>query len=105
MPIISGLAAEYRCVVLDSYGAGRSRSQGEKVTLEGLADDVVGLMDEVGVERAVVAGHSMGGTMALMIAAKCPERVAGIVLVGPVNPGSVKPEMFSSRIETVLKGQ
>lgn len=104
MPVISQLASKYRCVALDSYGAGRSKSQGEKVTLESLAEDVVGLMDFLGIEKAVVAGHSMGGTMTCIIASKHSERVAGIVPVGPVNPGTAKPEMFSSRIETVLKG-
>jgi hypothetical protein len=42
--------------------------------------------------------------MTCIIASKHADRVVGFVPVGPVNPGSVKPEMFSSRIETVLKG-
>lgn len=104
MPIISQLASKHRCIALDNYGAGRSKSQGEKVTLEGLAADVIGLMDHLSIPKAVVAGHSMGGTMACIIASRYPERVAGVVPVGPVNPGSVKPEMFKPRIDTVLKG-
>lgn len=104
MPVISQLASKYRCVALDSYGAGRSKSKGERVTLEALAEDVVGLMDSLGIKKAVIAGHSMGGTITCIVASKHPERVAGIVPVGPVNPGTAKPEMFSSRIETVLKG-
>ncbi|KAM0716116.1 hypothetical protein Q7P37_008630 [Cladosporium fusiforme] len=103
MPVISQIASKHRCIALDNYGAGRSKSKGEKVTLEGLADDVVGLMDCLNISKAVIAGHSMGGTMTCIIAAKYPGRVAGIVPVGPVNPGSVKPEAFTSRIETVLK--
>lgn len=102
MPIISQISPKFRCVALDSYGAGRSKSDGEKVTLDGLAEDVVALMDSLKIQNAVVAGHSMGGTMTCIIASKFPERVLGIVPVGPVNPGSVKPEVFSSRIETVL---
>ena len=104
MPVVSQLSAKYRCVALDSYGAGRSKSQGEKLTMEGMASDVVGLLDSLKISKAIIAGHSMGGTMSLIIAAKYPDRVAGVVPVGPVNPGSVKPEMFSSRIDTVLKG-
>ena len=104
MPVISELAPNHRCIALDTYGAGRSPSHGEKVTLGNLADDVVVVMDELKIKKAVIAGHSMGGTMAVMIALKYPDRVAGIVPVGPVNPGSVKPEMFRSRIETVLIG-
>lgn len=104
MPIISQISSKHRCIALDNYGAGRSKSKGEKVTLDDLAEHVVGLLDFLNIPKAVVAGHSMGGTMTCIIAAKHPERVAGIVPVGPVNPGSVKPEAFSSRIETVLKG-
>lgn len=105
MPVISQLAPEFRCIALDSYGAGRSKSQGEKVTLESLADDAVALVDSLGIQKFIVAGHSMGGTISTIIGSKWPERVAGIVPVGPVNPGSVKAEVFSARIETVLRGR
>lgn len=104
VPVISQLASKHRCIALDNYGAGRSKSQGERVTLEGLAADVIGLMDHLSIPKAVITGHSMGGTMACIIASKYTERVAGVVPVGPVNPGSVKPEMFKPRIDTVLKG-
>ena len=104
MPIIPELAADFRCVALDSYGAGRSKSKGASVTLDSLADDVVGLMDELSIRKAVIAGHSMGGTIAVIIASRYPDRVAGIVPVGPVNPAMLDPKVFSSRIETVLKG-
>lgn len=103
MPVISHLAPKFRCIALDSYGAGRSKSEGEKITLDGLAEDAVKLMDSLGIQKFVVSGHSMGGTMTCIIASKYPDRVVGFVPVGPVNPSSVKPEMFSSRIETVLK--
>lgn len=104
MSVISGLP-EYRCVAIDSYGAARSRSKGEQLTLENLGDDVVGLMNHLKVPKAIVAGHSMGGPMALYIADRYPDRVAAVVAIGPVSPKHVKPEMFTARIETVLKGK
>lgn len=45
------------------------------------ADDVAALLDELGVDRCVVVGHSMGGYVAVTLAARHPERVAGLVLV------------------------
>lgn len=93
-----------RCIAMDTYGAARSKSNGERLTMEGLAEDVVGLMDELGISKAVLAGHSMGGTMVCTIAAAHPDRVAGIVCIGPVNPQTVKPEFFTQRIDTVMKG-
>ena len=103
MPVISKVSPKFRCVALDSYGAGRSKSNGEKITLNGLAEDVVALMDSLKIEKAVIAGHSMGGTITCIFASRFPQRVLGIVPVGPVNPGSVKAEIFNTRIETVLK--
>jgi pimeloyl-ACP methyl ester carboxylesterase len=105
MPVISKISPKFRCIALDSYGAGRSKSNGEKVTLDGLAEDAVALLDSLNIEKAVIAGHSMGGTITCIIASRFPERVLGIVPVGPVNPGSVKAEVFSSRIETVLNSE
>jgi pimeloyl-ACP methyl ester carboxylesterase len=105
MPVIAKISPKFRCIALDSYGAGRSKSNGEKVTLDGLAEDAVALLDSLEIEKAVVAGHSMGGTITCIIASRFPKRVLGIVPVGPVNPGSVKAEVFRSRIETVLKSE
>ncbi|KAH9844978.1 Ndr family [Teratosphaeria destructans] len=95
--------AKYRCVALDSYGAARSRYQGEDLTLEQLGDDVLGLMDHLNIDRALIAGHSMGGTMVCTIAAKYPQRVIGFVAIGPVSPSVVNKEAFQQRINTVEK--
>ncbi|KAK5110245.1 hypothetical protein LTR85_001304 [Meristemomyces frigidus] len=102
MPVIPHLP-DYRCLALDTYGAARSKSTGEELTLDQLAEDVVGLMDHLKIAKAVIAGHSMGGTMVCTIAAAHPDRVSGIVSIGPVNPASVKAEAFQTRIDTVTK--
>ncbi|KAK5693831.1 hypothetical protein LTR17_024982 [Elasticomyces elasticus] len=77
MPVIPYLL-DYRCVALDSYGAARSKSQGEPLTIEQLAEDVVALLDHLYIKQAVVVGHSMGGTMVHVIAAAHPGRVVGV---------------------------
>src|SRR5689334_1536367 len=47
-----------------------------------MARDVIDFLDQRGIERAVVAGHSMGSVLATRIALDAPERVAGLVLMG-----------------------
>lgn len=84
VPILTQLAG-HRVIVPTTYGAGQSRSKGEKLTLEELAADVIGLMDHLAIEKAVVGGHSMGGPLVLTVAAKYPGRVAGVVGIGPVS--------------------
>lgn len=102
MPVVPYLKG-HRVVALSTYGAAGSKSQGEKLSLVDMAEDVIGLMDHLSIPKAIVVGHSMGGPMVLTAAARHPDRFAGVVAIGPVNPSSVKPEVFQSRIETVLK--
>jgi len=65
---------------LDLPGHGRSGERGRD-TVEGYAEAVVEFLDRLGIERAVVVGHSMGGAIALTLALGSPDRVAGLVLV------------------------
>ena len=104
MPVVPYLEG-HRVVALTTYGAAESKSKGEKLSIVDMAEDVISLMDHLNIPKAVVCGHSMGGPMALTVAARHPDRVAGVVAIGPVNPSSIKPEMFQTRIDTVLKGK
>src|SRR5580692_10596411 len=60
----------------------------ERVTIGEIADVVGHLLDEVGAERAVLIGHSMGGAVAVQFADAHPERVLGIIYRdGAATPG------------------
>jgi pimeloyl-ACP methyl ester carboxylesterase len=75
-----------RAIFVDRPGAGYSGAlQPEDVSIERQADLVVGLMDELGLEKAIVVGHSLGGAVALAMAANFPGRVASLVLVAPAT--------------------
>jgi pimeloyl-ACP methyl ester carboxylesterase len=65
---------------LDLPGHGRSSGK-SRDTIEEYAADVAAFLDAVGIKRAVLVGHSMGGAIALTMALDFPERVAGLVLV------------------------
>ncbi len=66
---------------LDLPGHGRSEGAGCD-TIKAYVQVVVGLLDALEVERAVLVGHSMGGGISQMMALDHPDRVAGLVLVG-----------------------
>ncbi|WP_377322154.1 alpha/beta fold hydrolase [Pimelobacter simplex] len=73
-------------LVLDPLGHGRSDRPADPLSysVSAFADQVVALLDHVGAARAVVGGSSIGANVALEVAVSAPERVAGLVLDGPV---------------------
>lgn len=74
------LAERHRVVALDHRGHGRGMRSAAPFTLEDCADDVVALLDALGIERAVLVGYSMGGPIAQLVWRRHPERVQALVL-------------------------
>ncbi len=72
-------------VALDLPGHGRSSLPDAPVTIAFHAEAVRRVMDHLGVRRAIVCGNSMGGGVALRLAADHPERVAALVLISSVG--------------------
>jgi 3-oxoadipate enol-lactonase len=69
----------YRLITPDLRGHGESEAT-DSVTLNEMAVDVAGLLDTLGIERAVVGGLSMGGYVALAFQKQFPDRVRALVL-------------------------
>lgn len=79
--VIPGLSQVAHVIAPDLRGFGLTeRLPGKPLDLWAQAEMLVGLMDEMGVQRALLCGHSMGGEIALRIALRYPERVSGLVL-------------------------
>ncbi|WP_084369228.1 alpha/beta fold hydrolase [Rhizobium sp. RU36D] len=78
---INDLADRYRLVTIDFRGHGQSEISRTPVTIELLASDVVAVLDRIGIERFVLAGISLGGMVAQVIAARLGERVERLVLM------------------------
>ncbi len=77
-PFLSDL---YRIYVLDQRGHGDSERPLYGYSMAQFAEDAVTFMDKLGIERAVIVGHSMGSFIAQQIASVYPERVSHLVLV------------------------
>jgi pimeloyl-ACP methyl ester carboxylesterase len=77
---VPDLARSFRVVAIDLPGFGRS-ARGHRLDLDGVAAQLTIAMDGLGIERASVVGHSMGGLIAGGLAADHPDRVDRLVLV------------------------
>lgn len=81
MEIVPLLESETRLILPDLRGFGRSPAPSGEYSMRAMADDLVGLLDYLDIEKTVIAGHSMGGYIALSMLRHFPERVSGLVLV------------------------
>lgn len=105
-PVVPQLtAAGFRVITFDVTGAARSPHTQVEQSVASLADDVIGILDALAVERAVVMGHSMGGIVASRLASEAAsrERIQAVVLIGPVYPSEGVAKLFEKRIEIVEK--
>lgn len=89
------LGRHSRVICPDNRGIGDSELGSDEVTVELLAADVLAVMDALGIERAPVAGWSMGGFIAQTLAAAHGERVGALVLLG-TDPGGENSTTTSS---------
>lgn len=78
-PQFENLKSDFRCLAVNLRGRGRSTAVPPYHTTQA-ADDVAALLAKLGLEPAIVAGHSLGGMVALLLNDRHPERVRGIVL-------------------------
>jgi len=82
--VIAALGSDVRAIAIDLRGSGASADARGPYTLERYAQDVRELIDGLGIAPAIVAGHSMGATVALRLAVDAPQSVRGLVLIAPV---------------------
>jgi len=102
VPQVRRLATRYRCISIDLPGHGTRAA--ETFTIEAAVTSVVAAIDAgVPSRRAVVVGLSLGGYVAIEVAAAHPDRVAGLMLAGcstePVGPAAVGIRMLASILE------
>ena len=97
------LSRWFKLIRPDLEGSGRSPLKG-KLSIEGFADDVIAVMDSLGVGEAHLVGHSMGTIVCQHIAAKHQKRVKSLALLGPLaEPPEPARAAIRARGETARK--
>ena len=100
--LIPTLAQTHTVIGVEMQGHGRTANIDREITYANLATDVVALLDHLGIERAAVLGHSMGGGVALELAVNHPDRVSAIVPISAsVSKDGMHPDLLDpSTFET-----
>lgn len=91
------LARDYRVIVVDSRGHGRSTFTDEPISYRLMASDLRALLDHLDVRAAHLVGWSDGGILGLELAIHHPERLLRVVAYGAnFHPGGVKPDVMAN---------
>ncbi len=79
------LGRHFRVLAIDHRGHGRGIRSWKRFRLADCADDAAALLDDLGIEQAIVVGYSMGGPIAQLLWHRRPERVRGLVFIATSN--------------------
>jgi pimeloyl-ACP methyl ester carboxylesterase len=104
-PQVEHFGRQHRTVAVDLRGHGASAAPEQDYTISGFADDVAWLCEQLGVERPILVGHSMGGTVVLDVAARYPDLPRAVVMVdaAPIVGSSPSADM-AAEIAAALAG-
>jgi aminoacrylate hydrolase len=100
---VAAFSRDFRVVVHDHRGTGRSTHSRIRYSVEQMADDVVRLMDALGIEAAHLVGHSTGGAIGQILALEHPRRLRSLVLSATwAGPDPYFQRLFESRKGVLL---
>jgi aminoacrylate hydrolase len=80
-PQVDALSQRYSVITFDNRGIGASTITAGALTIEGMADDALAILNAEGINRCHVVGHSMGGLIAAQLALMSPRRVKSLALL------------------------
>jgi len=101
------LEDKFDLILPDLRGFGESETVDTPYTMEDYASDIAQLLDQLGIQKTAIAGHSMGGYVALAFARLYPERVSGLALVSsqaPADPPERKEGRYKSAADIAANG-
>lgn len=92
------LSKHFKVITVDNRGAGKSGRPDSEYTMEVFADDINSLMEHLGIEKANVAGWSLGGMIVQNFVIKYPDRVNKLILINTNHgfPDESGPEVYKN---------
>ncbi len=103
---VEALIADYRTLVWDARGHGKSQPIGSAFSLEICAQDMLAILDYLGADQAVICGQSLGGYIAQHIYFQAPERVQALAIIGstPLTKSYSKIDLWALKASLPLIG-
>jgi pimeloyl-ACP methyl ester carboxylesterase len=106
---VTELSRDFRIILADSRGHGRTADGTGPITYGRLAFDVVRLLDHLGIDRVHVVGHSMGAITGLHLLVDFPDRVRTVtMLAGAYHVDNYRPEAYADmkrELDAVIRGE
>jgi N-formylmaleamate deformylase len=111
------LSADYDCIMPDARGHGRSSTPADGYSFENQADDVIAFIQALELDRPALIGHSLGGAVSALVAAKAPDLIRAAILEDPAFisdeprdhrsdwPDRHRAALATSHADLVAKGQ
>jgi pimeloyl-ACP methyl ester carboxylesterase len=105
-PVLPELTKRFLVLLPDLPGAGKSPSLDIPLTMEAMAQEIKAMLDKEDIDKAVLAGHSMGGYTAMDCAAAFPDRIQGVSLIHSLasEDNAEKKELRRKSIVLMQKG-
>jgi pimeloyl-ACP methyl ester carboxylesterase len=97
VPVMDDLSTEYRTYALDLWGFGDSDKAQERWDIDSYVELLISFMDELGVQRAPVIGHSLGAAIAAKLAARYPDRISKVMAVSlPLTADGINRKLLTA---------
>ena len=100
--ILTLLEHQFEIITPNLRGFGKSESRTGEYSLSNMAEDVADLLDHIGLDKSIIAGHSMGGYIALEFARSYPDRLLGLGLISSQVIAD-SPESRKSRYKSAVQ--
>lgn len=102
-PILPQLEAGFDVIRIDNRGCGQTRDGEGPINPEDWVDDAIALMNQLDIEHFCVLGHSLGGMLAMRVAARIPDRVAALITMAAGNRTPKKADVLIRDLEALNK--